>query len=80
MPKPVIAERRPAVLELEAGTHWWCVCGLSKSQPFCDGSHKREGVFSPLELTLTEPKRVALCQCKHTENVPYCDGSHKHLD
>ena len=41
MPKPVIAERLPAVIELEAGTYWWCACGLSESQPFCDGSHKR---------------------------------------
>ncbi len=80
MPKPVIAERLPAVLELEAGTYWWCVCGLSKSQPFCDGSHKQEGAFSPLKLELAESKRVALCQCKHTGNQPYCDGSHSRLD
>lgn len=79
MPKPEIADRLPAVLELEAGTYWWCVCGLSKSQPFCDGSHEKDGAFSPLELTLTEAKRVALCQCKHTENSPYCDGSHSNL-
>lgn len=80
MPKPVIADRLPAVLELEAGTYWWCVCGLSKTQPFCDGAHKEEGAFAPLKLELEEAKRVALCQCKHTGNQPFCDGNHSRLD
>ncbi len=80
VPKPAIAERLPAVLELEAGTYWWCVCGLSETQPFCDGSHKKEGVFSPLQFELTEAKRVALCQCKHTQNQPFCDGQHSRLE
>ncbi len=80
VPKPAIAERLPAVLELEAGTYWWCVCGLSETQPFCDGSHKKEGVFSPLEFELTEAKRVAMCQCKHTQNQPFCDGQHSRLE
>ncbi len=80
MSKPVIAERLPAVLELEAGTYWWCTCGRSKTQPFCDGAHKEEGAFSPLKFELTEPKRVAMCQCKHSENQPFCDGRHSHLE
>lgn len=80
VPKPAIAERLPAVLELEAGTYWWCVCGLSETQPFCDGSHKKEGVFSPLQFELTEAKRVAMCQCKHTQNQPFCDGQHSRLE
>ncbi len=80
VPKPTIAERLPAVLELEAGPYWWCVCGLSETQPFCDGSHKKEGVFSPLQFELTEAKRVALCQCKHTQNQPFCDGQHSRLE
>ncbi len=80
MSKPVIAERLPAVLELEAGSYWWCTCGLSKTQPFCDGSHKEEGAFSPLEFELSESKRVAMCQCKHTENQPFCDGRHSGLE
>ena len=78
MSKPVIADRLPAVVELEAGTYWWCRCGRSQEQPFCDGAHKGTE-FTPLEFTLEEPKRVALCQCKHTGKDPYCDGGHKNL-
>ena len=78
MDKPIIAERVPAVLELEPGTYHWCACGRSQNQPFCDGSHKGTGL-SPVAFELTEKKTVALCQCKHTKNPPFCDGSHKNL-
>ena len=78
MEKPMIAERVPAVLELEPGTYHWCACGRSKNQPFCDGSHKGTGL-SPVAFEITEKKKVALCQCKHTKNPPFCDGSHKNL-
>jgi CDGSH-type Zn-finger protein len=78
MADPKIAERFPAVLELEPGTYHWCRCGGSGNQPYCDGSHAGTD-FSPVEFTIEEKKRVALCQCKHTANMPFCDGSHSSL-
>jgi CDGSH-type Zn-finger protein len=78
MSQPTIADKKPVVLELEAGDHWWCSCGQSQKQPFCDGSHKDTG-FAPLKFTLEEKKRVALCQCKASQNQPFCDGTHSSL-
>lgn len=79
MSEPVIAKKGPFVVELEPGTYWWCTCGRSKDQPFCDGSHSGTD-FSPQEVVITEKKKYGLCGCKHTKNAPFCDGSHKELD
>jgi CDGSH iron-sulfur domain-containing protein 3 len=78
MSEPHIAAKRPAVLELEPKTYYWCSCGLSQNQPFCDGGHKGSD-FAPLAVEITETKRVALCQCKYTESPPFCDGAHSKL-
>ncbi|MFO7653457.1 MAG: CDGSH iron-sulfur domain-containing protein [Candidatus Krumholzibacteriia bacterium] len=79
MTDPKIAGRKPVVIDLEPGTYFWCVCGESSAQPFCDGSHKGTG-FRPQKFTVDEKRRVALCQCKRTGNSPFCDGTHGSLD
>jgi len=78
MDSPTIAERRPAVLTLEPGTYYWCRCGKSKTQPYCDGSHAGTS-FEPMEFKIDQKQQVALCQCKHTKGSPFCDGSHRNL-
>ena len=76
--KPVIAQRAPYVLEVGPGTVYWCRCGRSKTQPFCDRSHTGTE-FSPLEVHIEEKKRLAFCGCKQTKKPPFCDGSHSRI-
>ncbi len=78
MSEAIIAAKEPAVLELEPGTYYWCSCGRSANQPFCDGSHKGTD-FTPQVLEITEKQKVALCQCKRSKNGAFCDGSHAKL-
>lgn len=77
MADPVRASDTPYAVEVEAGEkYWWCSCGSSSNQPFCDGSHKGSE-FSPVKYEATESKKVFFCGCKATNNQPVCDGSHK---
>jgi len=78
MAEPLICQRAPIVQKVEPGEYWWCACGRSKSQPFCDGSHAGTGL-EPKMVIITEPKTVAWCACKHSKNKPFCDGSHSRL-
>jgi CDGSH iron-sulfur domain-containing protein 3 len=79
MSEPTIAAKAPIVVDVEAGkTYWWCACGKSAQQPFCDGSHKGSE-FTPVKYQATESKQAWFCACKHTAKSPLCDGSHKKL-
>jgi CDGSH-type Zn-finger protein len=79
MADPKIAAKQPTAVTLEAGkTYYWCACGGSKTQPFCDGAHKGTGL-SPKAFTADKAGEAWLCQCKHTGNAPFCDGAHKKL-
>lgn len=77
MSKPVIAANQPAKVALEKDRkYYFCMCGKSAKQPFCDGSHQGSE-FTPQAFTCEESKDYYLCQCKQSANKPYCDGSHK---
>jgi len=79
MAEPKIPQKSPYTVELAPGDYWWCSCGLSKRQPFCDGSHKAEGSFTPVRFSVSEARKVWLCGCKHSAGQPFCDGSHQKL-
>ena len=76
MSERVVAGKMPAVVELDAGTYYWCRCGLPGKQPSCDGPHKTT-TLTPPEFKLDAKKKVAVCMCKHRAGEPFCDGSHE---
>lgn len=79
MSEPAIAQKSPYAVEVEAGkSYWWCACGKSHTQPFCDGSHKGSE-FSPVEYKAEATETVYFCGCKHTADRPMCDGTHQTL-
>ena len=78
MEKPNIAQKGPFKMEVQPGTYYWCACGKSANQPYCDGSHKTTP-FSPIKEEITENKKVSWCGCKHSGKKPFCDGSHSEL-
>ena len=76
---PTIAQKSPYAAEVEAGkSYWWCACGKSAGQPFCDGSHKG-GAFTPLEYTAEVSGTAYFCGCKSSKTGALCDGTHKDL-
>jgi CDGSH iron-sulfur domain-containing protein 3 len=75
---PVIPQKAPYQVDLQPGTYYWCACGRSARQPFCDGSHRGTS-FSPVKVDVAEAKTAWLCGCKHSANSPFCDGSHRKL-
>ena len=78
MPEPLIPQKSPYAVELAPGDYWWCACGQSMRQPFCDGSHKGSGI-EPQKFSVTEAQKVWLCGCKRSAGKPFCDGSHSKL-
>lgn len=79
MAEPHIAARGPIPVDVEAGkTYYWCTCGRSAQQPFCDGTYKG-GEFAPQAFTPEKSAKLWFCACKHTKKTPLCDGTHKTL-
>lgn len=79
MSQPEIAGTAPLAVEVEKDkSYFWCSCGKSTKQPFCDGSHKGSD-FAPVKYTADADGKVFFCACKKTGNSPLCDGAHKSL-
>jgi CDGSH iron-sulfur domain-containing protein 3 len=77
--KPVAAAKEPFAVEVVEGRrYYWCSCGRSKTQPFCDGSHQ-DSAFEPVVFSAKKSQTVYLCGCKQTADRPYCDGTHNSL-
>lgn len=79
MTDPVIAQKAPYPVEVEAGkSYFWCACGRSAKQPFCDGSHKGTGI-APVKTQAEKDGKLFFCGCKASAKAPLCDGSHSRL-
>ncbi len=79
MSEAKIADTKPVEVELEEGKrYFFCTCGQSEKQPFCDGSHSGTD-FSPHIFEAEKSGKAWLCACKKTSNKPFCDGTHKTL-
>ena len=77
MNKPATPQKGPYKIKVEKGkTYFWCACGLSKKQPFCDGAHKTEGKFQSIKFKSIETEELDFCGCKMSGRVPFCDGTH----
>lgn len=79
MDERLVAQKAPFKVDVEANkAYWWCVCGRSAAQPFCDGSHKGT-TLAPMKWVAERAGPVWFCGCKRTGSAPTCDGSHKAL-
>lgn len=79
MSEAVVAQKAPYAIDVEAGkNYFWCACGQSKKQPFCDGSHKGTD-FAPVKFTAEKDGKAFFCGCKASSKSPLCDGTHSRL-
>lgn len=79
MAEPKIPQKAPYPVEVEAGkSYFWCACGMSTNQPFCDGSHKGTDM-APVKHTAEKDGKLFFCGCKKTDKVPLCDGTHSRI-
>ncbi|HEX4194586.1 MAG TPA: CDGSH iron-sulfur domain-containing protein [Stellaceae bacterium] len=79
MSDPIPAQKAPYGVPVEEGKdYYWCACGRSATQPFCDGSHKAVGL-RPMAFKAAKTEEAWLCGCKASGNKPFCDGSHRKL-
>ncbi len=76
--QPMVCDTKPLGMEMEPGSYWWCACGRSAGQPFCDGSHQGTGI-QPVKHEVSVAGTVWWCQCKHSGNGALCDGTHRTL-
>ena len=77
MGNPATPQKSPYKVKVEKDkTYFWCACGLSRQQPFCDGTHKKDGKYKSIKYLAEESKEIYLCGCKMTKHPPLCDGSH----
>lgn len=79
MSEAVVAQKTPIMVEVEEGkSYWWCACGRSQNQPYCDGSHAPTD-FVPVEYVAERSRKLYFCACKKTTRAPLCDGTHNKL-
>ena len=80
MENPALPQKNPYKIKVEKDKiYFWCMCGLSQKQPFCDGAHKKNGKFKSLKYLADETKEIYFCGCKRTKRPPFCDGTHSKL-
>ena len=80
MSESIVAKKGSYMVDVEEGkTYFWCACGRSQKQPFCDGAHKIDGKFKSLKYVAVENKDMYFCGCKLSHEPPFCDGSHSKL-
>lgn len=68
-------QKAPYIVEETAGTKYYCLCGMTDNQPYCDGSHQGSGI-APMKVVIEKDRRCAYCGCRQSSELPFCDGTH----